>query len=268
MRPRRRRRRSVRADSRSSVGSSCRPHPGDRCGSALSFARGVSEYGSLVLLSGNLPMKTEVTSVRILSSIENDNHRCRGRCDDPAGDLARVIVAFDVIQRGSLAVAELPRRRRGGQRRPGSAAHAVAHVVRCGCIVPPTSCCSSCGRSRSWPRTPSRDGFGDLAAILGDPAMRHALRLTVKVALSRWSSTPSSASGSRCCWCATTSPAGAAQRADRPAAVGVAVVVGLALDPRLRRPQRLVRPDARMPGSRSSSPRRASSWRRCSSRCR
>lgn len=42
-------------------------------GAALSFARGVSEYGSLVLLSGNLPMKTEVTSVRILGSIENDN---------------------------------------------------------------------------------------------------------------------------------------------------------------------------------------------------
>ncbi len=42
-------------------------------GAALSFARAVSEYGSLVLLSGNLPMRTEVTSVRILSSIENDN---------------------------------------------------------------------------------------------------------------------------------------------------------------------------------------------------
>jgi sulfate transport system permease protein len=42
-------------------------------GAALSFARAVSEYGSLVLLSGNLPMRTEVTSVRVLSSIENDN---------------------------------------------------------------------------------------------------------------------------------------------------------------------------------------------------
>ena len=42
-------------------------------GAALSFARGVSEYGSLVLLSGNLPFRTEVTSVRILTSIENDN---------------------------------------------------------------------------------------------------------------------------------------------------------------------------------------------------
>ncbi len=47
--------------------------PAIASGAALSFARGVSEYGSLVLLSGNLPFKTEVTSVRILSSIENDN---------------------------------------------------------------------------------------------------------------------------------------------------------------------------------------------------
>ncbi len=47
--------------------------PAIAAGAALSFARGVSEYGSLVLLSGNLPMQTEVTTVRILSSIENDN---------------------------------------------------------------------------------------------------------------------------------------------------------------------------------------------------
>src|SRR6185369_17034482 len=47
--------------------------PAIAAGAALSFARAVSEYGSLVLLSGNLPMRTEVTSVRILGSIENDN---------------------------------------------------------------------------------------------------------------------------------------------------------------------------------------------------
>ena len=47
--------------------------PAIAAGAALSFARAVSEYGSLVLLSGNLPMKTEVTSVRILGSVENDN---------------------------------------------------------------------------------------------------------------------------------------------------------------------------------------------------
>lgn len=47
--------------------------PAITAGAALSFARGISEYGSLVLLSGNLPLKTEVASVRILTYIENGN---------------------------------------------------------------------------------------------------------------------------------------------------------------------------------------------------
>ncbi|MGZ4438199.1 MAG: sulfate ABC transporter permease subunit CysT [Nocardioidaceae bacterium] len=42
-------------------------------GAALSFARGISEYGSLVLLSGNLPNRTEVVSVRVLSYLEGGN---------------------------------------------------------------------------------------------------------------------------------------------------------------------------------------------------
>ena len=45
--------------------------PAIAAGAALSFARGMSEYGSLVLLSGNLPFKTEVASVRILTFVEN-----------------------------------------------------------------------------------------------------------------------------------------------------------------------------------------------------
>jgi sulfate transport system permease protein len=46
--------------------------PAITAGAALSFARGISEYGSLVLVSGNLPYKTEVASVRIISYIEGD----------------------------------------------------------------------------------------------------------------------------------------------------------------------------------------------------
>ncbi|MCU1390252.1 MAG: sulfate transporter, inner rane subunit CysT [Ilumatobacteraceae bacterium] len=47
--------------------------PAIGAGAALSFARAISEYGSLVLLSGNLALRTEVTSVRILTYIENGN---------------------------------------------------------------------------------------------------------------------------------------------------------------------------------------------------
>ena len=42
-------------------------------GAGMAFARGIAEYGSLVLLSGNLPNKTEVLSVRIISYIESGN---------------------------------------------------------------------------------------------------------------------------------------------------------------------------------------------------
>jgi len=74
--------------------------PAITAGAALSFARGVSEYGSLVLLSGNLPFKTEVTSVRILSSIENDNVPAAAAVATVllAISLA-VIVVLDLIQR-------------------------------------------------------------------------------------------------------------------------------------------------------------------------
>ena len=47
--------------------------PAIAAGTALAFARAVSEYGSLVLISGNLPFKTVVAAVRILSLNENDN---------------------------------------------------------------------------------------------------------------------------------------------------------------------------------------------------
>ena len=47
--------------------------PAITSGAALSFCRAISEYGSLILLSGNLPYSTEVASVRIMSSVEGDH---------------------------------------------------------------------------------------------------------------------------------------------------------------------------------------------------
>jgi sulfate transport system permease protein len=42
-------------------------------GAALSFARAVGEYGSLVLITGNVPFKTEAGSVYIFGQISNEN---------------------------------------------------------------------------------------------------------------------------------------------------------------------------------------------------
>jgi sulfate transport system permease protein len=42
-------------------------------GAGLGFARALGEFGSVVLISGNLPFKTEVASVFVFSQVENDN---------------------------------------------------------------------------------------------------------------------------------------------------------------------------------------------------
>lgn len=74
--------------------------PAIASGSALSFARAISEYGSLVLLSGNLPLRTEVTSVRIISYIEGDAPASAAVVASVLLAIAlAVIVALDVIQR-------------------------------------------------------------------------------------------------------------------------------------------------------------------------
>lgn len=46
--------------------------PGVATGVALAFARAIGEFGSLVLVSGNIPFKTEVSSVYIRGQIEFD----------------------------------------------------------------------------------------------------------------------------------------------------------------------------------------------------
>jgi sulfate/thiosulfate transport system permease protein len=76
-------------------------YPAIFAGAALSFARGISEYGSLVLLSGNLPLRTEVGSVRILSFLENGN-------DAAAAAVATVLLAVSLLV---IVVLDLVQRR-------------------------------------------------------------------------------------------------------------------------------------------------------------
>jgi sulfate transport system permease protein len=47
--------------------------PGILSGVALAFARAVGEFGSVVLITGNLPFQTQVSSVYIFGQIESDN---------------------------------------------------------------------------------------------------------------------------------------------------------------------------------------------------
>ena len=70
-------------------------------GVALAFARAVGEFGAVVLISGNVPFKTEVSSVYIAGQIESDN---------PTG-AAAVSVVLLVISLGVLLLIGAVRRR-------------------------------------------------------------------------------------------------------------------------------------------------------------
>jgi sulfate/thiosulfate transport system permease protein len=70
-------------------------------GSALAFARAIGEFGSVVLISGNIPYKTETAPVYIISQIESDN---------PAGASA-VSVVLLVASLLMLAALDYVRRR-------------------------------------------------------------------------------------------------------------------------------------------------------------
>jgi len=74
-------------------------------GAALAFARGVGEFGSLILVSGNIPFKTQVSSVYIYSQIENDNPR-------GAAAVAVVLLTLSVLVLALLRVVERTRSKR------------------------------------------------------------------------------------------------------------------------------------------------------------
>jgi sulfate transport system permease protein len=71
-------------------------------GVALSFARAVGEFGSVVLISGNLPFKTEVGSVYVFNQIENENV--------PAAAAVSIVLLISALL--VLGALTLPSRRR------------------------------------------------------------------------------------------------------------------------------------------------------------
>ena len=53
--------------------------PGILSGVALAFAKAVGEFGSIVIITGNLPYKSEVASVYIFGQIESGTRRAPRR---------------------------------------------------------------------------------------------------------------------------------------------------------------------------------------------
>jgi sulfate transport system permease protein len=74
--------------------------PGIAAGVALAFARALGEYGSLVLITGNIPFRTEVSSVFIFNQIESGN----------TGGAAAVSVVLLAVSLALLAVVGLVQR--------------------------------------------------------------------------------------------------------------------------------------------------------------
>jgi len=78
-------------------------YPAIAAGAALSFARSISEFGSTVLISGNLPFKTQVAAVHIFGLIESDD--IQGAAAESTVLLVValvVLVGFDLLQRWAV----------------------------------------------------------------------------------------------------------------------------------------------------------------------
>jgi sulfate transport system permease protein len=74
--------------------------PAISAGTALAFARAISEFGATVLISGNLPFKTQVAAVQIFGQIETDNTTGAAAVATVLLVIALVVlVGLDLLQR-------------------------------------------------------------------------------------------------------------------------------------------------------------------------
>ncbi|MBD3145692.1 sulfate ABC transporter permease subunit CysT [Microbispora bryophytorum] len=69
-------------------------------GTALAFTRAIAEFGSTVLISGNLPFKTQVAAVNIFSQIEGDDTTGAAAISTVLLVVALVaLITLDILQR-------------------------------------------------------------------------------------------------------------------------------------------------------------------------
>jgi sulfate transport system permease protein len=76
-------------------------------GTALAFARALGEYGSIVFISGNLPLKTEVTTLLIMTKLEQYDYR-------GATALATVMLGLSFVMLFAINLSQAWLRRRNG----------------------------------------------------------------------------------------------------------------------------------------------------------
>jgi sulfate transport system permease protein len=76
-------------------------------GFALAFARSVGEYGSVVFISGNMPMRTEIAPLLIMTKLEQFDY-------PGATAIAVVMLVFSFVVLLSINVLQWFGRRRAG----------------------------------------------------------------------------------------------------------------------------------------------------------
>ena len=80
--------------------------PAIAAGTALAFARAISEFGATVLISGNLPLKTQVAALYIFGQIQNDRPAA-------AASVSVVLLLISLVVLVSLDALQRWGRRRG-----------------------------------------------------------------------------------------------------------------------------------------------------------
>jgi len=78
-------------------------------GTALAFARGVGEYGSVIFIAGNMPMKTEIASLLIVTKLEEYDY-------EGAAAIAVAMLALSCIVMLGLNLLQWRLQRREGKR--------------------------------------------------------------------------------------------------------------------------------------------------------
>jgi sulfate transport system permease protein len=79
--------------------------PAIATGALLSFARALGEFGSIIIVAGNIPLRSQTAAVYVLSQIESDSQRSAS-----AVSVALLAIAFtlvfivDWIQRRQAAI--------------------------------------------------------------------------------------------------------------------------------------------------------------------
>jgi ABC-type sulfate transport system permease component len=161
-------------------------------GFALAFARAVGEYGSVIFIAGNMPMKTEIVPLLIVIELEQYDY-----AGATALGAAMLVLSFALLL--AINLLQLWGARRAGVRRPAMSgvprpSRSAAQVSGPRRHPSPAGCarCSSASRSRSW-RSPGRARWprlragvrrrlGAYLAAITEPDALEAIRLTLLAA--------------------------------------------------------------------------------------